>query len=108
VTSTTHKHKEGRGLLAPMTALPQDEDVNDDDPRRVEIREWLEQHPHPSGSDLAQAGLVAPHWPPPWGRGANVEDQLIIDDELGRAHVQRPSIPLALAGPDRQSFRAAR
>jgi hypothetical protein len=41
-----------------MTALPQDEEVDDDDPRRVEIREWLEQHPHPSGSDLAQAGLV--------------------------------------------------
>jgi len=101
VTSTTHKHKEGRGLLAPMTALPQDEDVNDDDPRRVEIREWLEQHPHPSGSDLAQAGLVAPHWPPPWGRGANVEDQLIIDDELGRAHVQRPINPIGIgwAGP---------
>jgi alkylation response protein AidB-like acyl-CoA dehydrogenase len=101
MTSTTHKRQEGRGLLAPMTALPQDEDVDRNDPRRVEIREWLAQHPHPSGSDLAQAGLVAPHWPTPWGRGASVEDQLIIDDELTRAHVQRPINPIGIgwAGP---------
>ena len=101
MTSTTHKRQEGRGLLAPMTALPQDEDVDRNDPRRVEIREWLAQHPHPSGSDLARAGLVAPHWPTPWGRGASVEDQLIIDDELTRAHVQRPINPIGIgwAGP---------
>jgi alkylation response protein AidB-like acyl-CoA dehydrogenase len=84
-----------------MTAVPQDDDVDFNDPRRVQIREWLEDHPHPSGSDLAQAGLVAPHWPTPWGRGANVEDQLIIDDELTRAHVQRPINPIGIgwAGP---------
>jgi alkylation response protein AidB-like acyl-CoA dehydrogenase len=84
-----------------MTALPPDDDVDRNDPRRVEIREWIEQHPHPSGSDLAQAGLVAPHWPTPWGRGASVEDQLIIDDELSRAHVQRPINPIGIgwAGP---------
>jgi alkylation response protein AidB-like acyl-CoA dehydrogenase len=101
MTSTTHTHKEGRGLLAPMTALAHDDDVDLDDPRRVEIRDWIDQHPHPSGSELAQAGLVAPHWPAPWGRGANVEDQLIIDDELSRAHVQRPINPIGIgwAGP---------
>lgn len=101
MSSTTHRHKEGRGLLAPMTALPQDEDVDNEDPRRVEIRDWLARHPHPSGSDLAQAGLVAPHWPEPWGRGASVEDQLLIDDELARAHVQRPINPIGIgwAGP---------
>ena len=101
MTSTTHTHEEGRGLLAPMTALPQDDDVDQSDPRRVEIREWIERHPNPSGKDLAQAGLVAPHWPEPWGRGASVEDQLIIDDELSRAHVQRPINPIGIgwAGP---------
>jgi alkylation response protein AidB-like acyl-CoA dehydrogenase len=99
--STTHKQKEGRGLLAPMTALPQEEDVDQDDSRRVEIRAWLEQHPQPSGHDLAEAGLVAPHWPMPWGRGSSVEDQLLIDDELSRAHVQRPINPIGIgwAGP---------
>ena len=101
MTSTTHTLEEGRGLLAPMTALPQDDDVDQSDPRRVEIREWIERHPNPSGKDLAQAGLVAPHWPEPWGRGASVEDQLIIDDELSRAHVQRPINPIGIgwAGP---------
>jgi alkylation response protein AidB-like acyl-CoA dehydrogenase len=99
--STTHKQKEGRGLLAPMTALPQEEDVDQDDPRRIEIRAWLEQHPQPSGHDLAEAGLVAPNWPKPWGRGSSVEDQLLIDDELSRAHVQRPINPIGIgwAGP---------
>jgi alkylation response protein AidB-like acyl-CoA dehydrogenase len=84
-----------------MTALPPDDDVDRNDPRRVEIRQWIEQHPHPSGSDLAQAGLVAPRWPTPWGRGASVEDQLIIDDELSRAQVQRPINPIGIgwAGP---------
>ena len=98
---TTHKQKEGRGLLAPMTALPQEEDVDQDDPRRIEIRAWLVQHPHPSGHDLAEAGLVAPNWPKPWGRGSSVEDQLLIDDELSRAHVQRPINPIGIgwAGP---------
>ena len=98
---TTHKQKEGRGLLAPMTALPPEEDVDQDDPRRIEIRAWLVQHPHPSGHDLAEAGLVAPNWPKPWGRGSSVEDQLLIDDELSRAHVQRPINPIGIgwAGP---------
>jgi alkylation response protein AidB-like acyl-CoA dehydrogenase len=84
-----------------MTALPQENDVDRDDPRRVEIRAWLEQHPHPSGRDLADAGLVAPHWPAPWGRGANAEEQLLIDDELSRANVARPINPIGIgwAGP---------
>jgi alkylation response protein AidB-like acyl-CoA dehydrogenase len=101
MTSTTHEQKEGRGLLAPMTALAQEEVVDHDDPRRQEIRAWLERHPHPSGHDLAEAGLVAPHWPRPWGRGSSVEDQLLIDDELSRAHVQRPINPIGIgwAGP---------
>ena len=101
MTSVTHPPEEGRGLLAPMTALPQENDVDRDDPRRVEIRAWLEQHPHPSGRDLADAGLVAPHWPAPWGRGANAEEQLLIDDELSRANVARPINPIGIgwAGP---------
>ena len=101
MTSVTHPHEEGRGLLAPMTAPPQEDDVDRDDPRRVEIRAWLAQHPHPSGRDLADAGLVAPHWPAPWGRGANAQEQLLIDDELNRANVARPINPIGIgwAGP---------
>jgi alkylation response protein AidB-like acyl-CoA dehydrogenase len=100
MTSTTQR-KEGRGLLAPMTAPAQDEEVNLNDPRRVAIREWLRLHPNPSGQDLANAGLVAPNWPEPWGRGASVEEQLLIDDELSRANVHRPINPIGIgwAGP---------
>ena len=77
------------------------DDVDPDDPRRLKIRQWLAEHPNPSGRDLADAGLVAPHWPEPWGRAADVDYQLVIDDELGRAGVQRPVNPIGIgwAGP---------
>lgn len=73
----------------------------DDDPRRRELREWLAANPSPTGKDLADAGLVSPHWPQPWGRGADAVDQLIIDDELRAAKVRRPVNPIGIgwAGP---------
>ncbi len=73
----------------------------DDDPRRLAVRAWLAEHPAPSGRDLAQAGYVAPHWPEPWGLGADAIHQLIIDDELRAAKVKRPSnqIGIGWAGP---------
>jgi alkylation response protein AidB-like acyl-CoA dehydrogenase len=91
---------EGRGLLAPVTTS-QEIQVDDLDPRRVELRRWLTEHPTPSGRELAEAGLVAPSWPEPWGRNASVEYQLIIEDELRRAGVKRPINPIGIgwAGP---------
>jgi alkylation response protein AidB-like acyl-CoA dehydrogenase len=73
----------------------------DDDPRRVELRAWLAAHPAPRGRDLAEAGLVAPHWPRPWGLDADPIHQLVIDDELRRAGVRRPAnmIGIGWAGP---------
>jgi alkylation response protein AidB-like acyl-CoA dehydrogenase len=73
----------------------------EDDPRRREIREWLAAHPHPSGRELAGAGLVAAHWPRPYGIGADPIHQLLIDDELRRAGVSRPVNPIGIgwAGP---------
>jgi alkylation response protein AidB-like acyl-CoA dehydrogenase len=41
---------------------------------------------------LAQAGLQAPHWPPPYGRGAAPAEQLLIDQELTAAGVLRPDL----------------
>jgi alkylation response protein AidB-like acyl-CoA dehydrogenase len=72
-----------------------------DDPRRVEVREWLAAHPNPSGRQLAEAGYVTPHWPAPWGLEADPVHQLIIDDELRRAKVRRPANPIGIgwAGP---------
>ena len=34
---------------------------------------------------LADAGLLAPHYPPPYGRGAGAVDQIVIDEELRAA-----------------------
>jgi alkylation response protein AidB-like acyl-CoA dehydrogenase len=66
----------------------------EDDPRRIAVREWLSMHPNPTGRELAEAGYVAPHWPAPWGLGADPIHQLIIDDEVARAHVQLPMNPM--------------
>ncbi len=41
---------------------------------------------------LAEAGLIMPHWPPPWGRGASPLEQLVIDEELAAAAVVRPHL----------------
>ncbi|MEI8286833.1 MAG: acyl-CoA dehydrogenase family protein [Actinomycetes bacterium] len=64
-------------------------DLND--PRRNEVRAWLEAHPNPTDRELAESGYVAPHWPLPWGLGADPVQQIIIDDEFARAGVKRPS-----------------
>ncbi len=41
---------------------------------------------------LARSGLQAPHWPRPYGRGAGPAEQLLIDQELAAASVQRPDL----------------
>jgi alkylation response protein AidB-like acyl-CoA dehydrogenase len=41
---------------------------------------------------LAEAGLLAPHWPRPWGRKASPAEQLLIDQELAAAGVERPDL----------------
>ncbi len=73
----------------------------EDDPRRAPLRQWLVDHPRPSARQLAERGLVAPHWPPPWGLGADPTHQLIVDEELKRAGVGRPdnTIGIGWAGP---------
>ena len=73
----------------------------EDDPRRLAVREWIRANPKPKASTLALAGYVAPHWPTPWGLGADPIHQLIIDDELSRAEIRRPTNPIGIgwAGP---------
>jgi alkylation response protein AidB-like acyl-CoA dehydrogenase len=41
---------------------------------------------------LADAGLLAPHWPKPYGREAGPAEQLLIDQELESAGVVRPDL----------------
>ncbi|HEV3327810.1 MAG TPA: acyl-CoA dehydrogenase family protein, partial [Acidimicrobiales bacterium] len=68
---------------------------------RDEVRAWLEANPSPTGRQLAERGLVAPHWPRPWGLGADPAAQLVIDEELRSAGVRRPINPIGVgwAGP---------
>src|SRR5262245_34938325 len=68
----------------------------EDDPRRLAVRAWLEEHPQPSPAELVEAGFVVAHWPPPWGLDAEPELQLVIDDELKRAGVARPINPIGI------------
>jgi alkylation response protein AidB-like acyl-CoA dehydrogenase len=86
----------------------------DDDPRRTTVRDWLAAHPNPTGKDLAEGGYVVPHWPTPYGLDADPMTQLIIDDELRKAGVQRPINPIGIghcgpilitAGTDEQKQR---
>ncbi|MCW2846355.1 MAG: acyl-CoA dehydrogenase domain protein [Marmoricola sp.] len=49
---------------------------------------------------LAETGYLTPHWPKPHGRGASPVDQLVIDQELARAGVERPDLRIgAWAAP---------
>ncbi|AGM05053.1 acyl-CoA dehydrogenase [Amycolatopsis keratiniphila] len=41
---------------------------------------------------LADSGLLAPHWPAPYGRGATAAEQLRIDAALDGAGVRRPDL----------------
>jgi len=100
VASRVGEIDEGRGLLAPVT-VSLESSIDELDVRRVELRQWLADHPRPTGKELADAKLVAPAWPEPWGLNASIEYQLLIDDELRRAKVTRPINPIGIgwAGP---------
>jgi alkylation response protein AidB-like acyl-CoA dehydrogenase len=100
VANTVDERDERRGLLAEVTVTLETE-VDEQDPRRIELRAWLANHPNPSGRELADAKLVAPAWPAPWGLDASVQYQFVIDEELRRAGVRRPINPIGIgwAGP---------
>ena len=49
---------------------------------------------------LADAGLIVPNWPQPWGRGAGAVEQVVIDEELRRVRVRVPHLQVgAWAAP---------
>ncbi|HKE75145.1 MAG TPA: acyl-CoA dehydrogenase [Acidimicrobiales bacterium] len=68
----------------------------EDDPARAEIRATVEAIAalpvEGRRERLADAGLLVPHWDPPWGRGAGPADQLVIEAELRRAKVRVPHL----------------
>ncbi|MGA8845246.1 MAG: acyl-CoA dehydrogenase [Nocardioides sp.] len=44
---------------------------------------------------LVDSGYLMPHWPAPAGIGADAVSQIVIDQELARAGVERPDIVIA-------------
>ncbi|WP_182357915.1 acyl-CoA dehydrogenase [Tomitella gaofuii] len=51
-------------------------------------------------AELAETGLLTPHWPKPYGRAASAGAQVLIDEELDRAGVHRPDLVIgAWAAP---------
>jgi len=56
--------------------------------------------PHRQRAALADAAYVAPQWPAPYGLSASPAEQLVIDEELNRAGVNRPDLVIGgWAGP---------
>jgi alkylation response protein AidB-like acyl-CoA dehydrogenase len=45
---------------------------------------------------IADAGYLVPHWPEPWGLGADPLHQLVIDEEFERARLRRPHLAVGM------------
>jgi len=68
--------------------------LRNDQPGRQGDYEYFESGPQRTW--IADAGLIAPHWPPPWGVDAGPLQQLIIDEEFDkRRALVRPSLGIA-------------
>jgi alkylation response protein AidB-like acyl-CoA dehydrogenase len=88
--------------------------------RREELQPLVQrvatQHGEAQRAALVETGLLMPHWPAPWGRGADPLDQLVIEEELAAARVFRPhlavgawALPTIIAhGTDEQQERWVR
>ena len=53
--------------VAPWTSCPRPTPIRG----ASAVRAWLAEHPRPTARELAEAGYVAPHWPPPFGLDAD-------------------------------------
>ncbi|WCT72194.1 acyl-CoA dehydrogenase family protein [Sphingomonas naphthae] len=62
----------------------------EDDPRRIEIRSFFEDHPGASYAQLAERGYTAPNWPAPWGISADPETMIVLEQEYARAGIAHP------------------
>ncbi len=91
-------------------------DVGDDPVLRADVERIAALPVSSQRVALADAGLLTPHWPEPYGRGADAAGQLRIDGALAAAGVRRPdlvigawAVPTILEhGSDEQRARFAR
>ncbi|MCH5645191.1 acyl-CoA dehydrogenase [Gordonia sp. ABSL49_1] len=73
LSAVEHRRDEVRSAVADIAA------ADPDDQRRL----------------LAESGYLTPHWPPPFGLGADAALQLLIDAEFENAEVDRPDLVIA-------------
>jgi alkylation response protein AidB-like acyl-CoA dehydrogenase len=68
-----------------------------DEPLREEIRRTVAgiATADDRRTALVDAGYLTPHWPAPYGLGADPVTQIVIDQELAAAEVTRPDIVIA-------------
>ena len=71
-----------------------------DEPIRAQVREQVAAiaaltAPSDRRAALVESGLLTPHWPAPYGRDAAPVEQLVIDEELAAAGVERPDLKIA-------------
>ncbi|MEJ7831955.1 MAG: acyl-CoA dehydrogenase [Nocardioides sp.] len=62
---------------------------------RAEVATIAAVAPDARRAALVEAGYLTPHWPAPYGLGADAVTQIVIDQELARAEVVRPDIVIA-------------
>ncbi|WP_329049695.1 acyl-CoA dehydrogenase family protein [Amycolatopsis sp. NBC_01488] len=67
-------------------------DVGDDAALRDEVARIAALPAEERRVALADAGLLAPHWPSPYGRDADAAAQLRIDGALAAADIRRPDL----------------
>ncbi|MFD9958947.1 acyl-CoA dehydrogenase family protein [Amycolatopsis sp. NPDC058986] len=67
-------------------------DVGDDAALREQVAEIAYLPTEEQRAALADAGLLAPHWPAPYGRDAGAAEQLRIDNALADAGLRRPDL----------------
>jgi alkylation response protein AidB-like acyl-CoA dehydrogenase len=56
------------------------------------VQEVASQQGESQRAALVETGLLAPHWPAPWGLSADPLDQLVIEEELADVGVIRPNL----------------
>jgi alkylation response protein AidB-like acyl-CoA dehydrogenase len=74
--------------------LPADAEALRDEIRGLVAKVKATEDPVERRQKLIEFGLIAPHWPPPYGRDAGPLEQLVIDEELREAHVRRPNLSI--------------
>ncbi|WP_139978518.1 acyl-CoA dehydrogenase [Nocardioides litoris] len=70
-----------------------DEEVRDD--VRATVERIAAAGPEERRTLLVETGYLTPHWPAPAGLAADAVTQLVIDQELAEAGVERPDIVIA-------------